>query len=67
MIQLVLFYTSPLLVDAGILSLLTNANNPFPSAILLNKWQRQKEKDYQRWLAEKEYQRQQEEEWYERK
>ena len=28
--------------------------------ILLNKWQRQKEKDYQRWLEEQEYQRQQE-------
>ena len=28
------------------------------SQILLNKWQRQKEKDYQRWLEEKEYQRQ---------
>ena len=37
------------------------------SQILLNKWQRQKEKDYQRWLEEKEYQRQQEEEKYERK
>ena len=32
----------------------------------MNKWQRQKEKDYQRWLEEKEYQRQQEEERYER-
>ena len=28
------------------------------SRILLNKWQRQKKKDYQRWLEEKEYQRQ---------
>ena len=28
------------------------------SRILLNKWQRQKEKDYQRWLEEQEYQRQ---------
>ena len=28
------------------------------SQILLNKWQRQKEKDYQRWLEEQEYQRQ---------
>ena len=28
------------------------------SQILLNQWQRQKEKDYQRWLEEKEYQRQ---------
>ena len=37
------------------------------SQILLNKWQQQKEKDYQRWLEEKEYQRQQEEERYERK
>ena len=37
------------------------------SQILLNKWQRQKEKDYQCWLLEKEYQRQQEEERYERK
>ena len=36
------------------------------SQILLNKWQRRKEKDYQRWLEEKEYQRQQEEERYER-
>ena len=36
------------------------------SQILLNKWQRQKEKDYQRWLEEKEYQRQQEEERYKR-
>ena len=30
MIQLVLFHTSLLLVDADILSLLTNADNPFP-------------------------------------
>ena len=37
------------------------------SQILLNKWQQQKEKDYQRWLEEKEYQHQQEEERYERK
>ena len=28
------------------------------SRILLNKWQRQKEKNYQRWLEEKKYQRQ---------
>ena len=28
------------------------------SQILLNKWQRQNKKDYQRWLEEKEYQRQ---------
>ena len=28
------------------------------SQILLNKWQRQKEKDYQHWLEEQEYQRQ---------
>ena len=28
------------------------------SRILLNKWQRQKERDYQCWLEEKEYQRQ---------
>ena len=34
---------------------------------LLNKWQRQKEKDYQRWLEDQEYQRQLEEERYERK
>ena len=27
------------------------------SRILLNKWERQKEKDYQRWVEEKEYQR----------
>ena len=31
---------------------------PITSRILLNKWQRQKEKDYQRWLEEKEYLRQ---------
>ena len=37
------------------------------SQILLNKWQQQKEKDYQCWLEEKEYQRQQEEERYKRK
>ena len=37
------------------------------SRILLNKWQRQKEKDYQCCLEEKEYQRQQEKERYERK
>jgi hypothetical protein len=36
------------------------------SRILLNKWQRQKEKYYQHWIEEKEYQRQQEEERYER-
>ena len=36
------------------------------SRILLNKWQQQKKKDYQRWLEEKEYQCQQEEERYER-
>ena len=35
MIQLVLFHTSPLLVDANILSLLTNADNPFPSAVVI--------------------------------
>ena len=28
------------------------------SRILLNKWQRKKKKDYQRWLEEQEYQRQ---------
>ena len=28
------------------------------SRILLNKWQQQKEKDYQRWLEKREYQRQ---------
>ena len=38
----------------------------FISRILFNKWQQQKEKDYQRWLEEKEHQRQQEEERYER-
>ena len=32
MIQLVFLHTSPLLVDAGILSLLSNADNPFISA-----------------------------------
>ena len=37
------------------------------SRILLNKWQWQKEKDYQHWLEKKEYQRQQEKERYERK
>ena len=37
------------------------------SRILLNKWQRQKEKDYQRWLEDQECQRQLEEERYERK
>ena len=37
------------------------------SQILLNKWQRQKEKDYQRWLKDQEYQRQLERERYERK
>ena len=37
------------------------------SQILLNKWQRQKEKDYQRWLEDQEYQHQLEEERYERK
>ena len=37
------------------------------SWILLNKWQRQKKKDYQRWLEEKKYQCQQEEERYKRK
>ena len=37
------------------------------SRIRLNKWQRQKEKDYQHWLEEQEYQRQQEKERYERK
>ena len=37
------------------------------SRILLNKWQRQKEKDYQRWLEDQEYQRQLEEERYERR
>jgi hypothetical protein len=36
------------------------------SRILLNKWQRKKEKDYQRWLEEEEYLRRQEEERYER-
>ena len=34
--------------------------------ILLNKWQRQKEKDYQRWLKDQAYQHQLEEERYER-
>ena len=37
------------------------------SRTLLNKWQRQKEKDYQRWLEDQEYQRQLEEERYERR
>ena len=34
---------------------------------MLNKWQRRKEKDYQRWLEEQENQRQQEKERYKRK
>ena len=33
----------------------------------MNKWQRQKEKDYQRWLKDQEYQHQLEKERYERK
>ena len=37
------------------------------SQILLNKWQRQKENDYQRWLKDQAYQHQLEEERYERK
>ena len=37
------------------------------SWILLNKWRRQRENDYQRWLEDQEYQRQLEEERYERK
>ena len=37
------------------------------SRILLNKWQQQKERDYQHWLEEQEYQRQQEKERHERK
>ena len=37
------------------------------SRILLNKWRRQKEKDYQRWLEDQKYQHQLEEERYERK
>ena len=37
------------------------------SRILFNKWQRQKEKDYQRWLKDQEYQRQLKKERYERK
>ena len=36
------------------------------SRILLNKWQRQKEKDYQHWLKDQAYQHQLEEERYER-
>ena len=36
------------------------------SRILLNKWQWQKEKDYQRWLKDQAYQHQLEEEKYER-
>ena len=32
MIQLAFFHTSLFPVDAGILALLTNADNPFPSA-----------------------------------
>ena len=37
------------------------------SQILLNKWQRQKEKDYQCWLKDQAYQHQLKEERYERK
>ena len=37
------------------------------SQILLNKWQWQKEKDYQRWLKDQAYQHQLKEERYERK
>ena len=37
------------------------------SRILMNKWQRQKENDYQRWLKDQEYQRQLKKERYERK
>ena len=37
------------------------------SRILLNKWRRQKKKDYQCWLEDQEYQRQQKKERYERK
>ena len=37
------------------------------SRILLNKWQQQKEKDYQRWLNDQEYHHQLERERYERK
>ena len=37
------------------------------SRILLNKWRRQKEKDYQRWLKDQEYQHQLKRERYERK
>jgi len=36
------------------------------SRILLNKWQHQKDKDYQCWLKEEEYERRCEEERYER-
>jgi hypothetical protein len=36
------------------------------SHVLLNKWQRQKEKDYQHYLEEREHQRQQEEERHKR-
>ena len=36
------------------------------SRILLNKWQRQKKKDYQRWLKDQVYQHQLEQEMYER-
>ena len=35
MIQLAFFHTSLLPIDAGILSLLTDADNPFPSAIAI--------------------------------
>ena len=35
MIQLAFFHASLSLVDAGILALLTNADNPFPSVIAI--------------------------------
>ena len=37
------------------------------SRVLLNKWQRQRKKDYQRWLKDQAYQHQLKEERYERK
>ena len=35
MIRLVVFHTSPFPVDAGTLALVANADNPFPSAVVI--------------------------------
>ena len=55
------------LYEQGEMSKAETTKPRITSRILLNKWQRQKEKDYQRWLEGQEYQRQLEEERYERK